>query len=63
MEHYNQKAPHKLTIDGNKVNLKNTPHEHQTNTLVGPNGPYLKKQVRVLDENGRPISGWANEKY
>jgi hypothetical protein len=62
MEHYNQKAPHKLIIDGEKVNLKNTPHEHQTRVLDGQNGAYQKKQVRLLDENGKPISGWVNEK-
>jgi hypothetical protein len=59
MEHYNQKASHKVNIDGNKVNLKNTPHEHQTRTIEGP---YQKKQVRILDSNGRPTSGWLNEK-
>jgi hypothetical protein len=62
MEHYNQKAPHKVTLDGKKYNLKNTPHEHQVRTIEGPSGPYQKKQVRILDEDGRPLTGWGNEK-
>jgi len=61
-EDYTQKASHKVTIDGEKYNLKNHPHEHQNRTIQGPSGPYLKKQVRILDANGKPITGWVNEK-
>jgi len=62
MEHYNQKAPHKVTLDGEEYNLKNNPHEHQTRTIEGPNSSYQKKQVRILDENGKPVTGWGNER-
>lgn len=61
-EDYGQQARHIISVDGQRINLKNTPHEHQTRTLNGPGGPYLKNQVRVLDTNGNPTSGWINEK-
>jgi RHS repeat-associated protein len=61
-EDYGQLAHHKVTIDGLKYDLKNHPHEHQTRTIVGPKGPYQKKQVRILDEYGKPKTGWVNEK-
>jgi hypothetical protein len=61
-EDYRQLASHKVTIDGVKYDLKNHPHEHQTRTLEGPKGPYQKKQVRILDEQGKPITDWVNEK-
>ena len=61
-EDYGQKSRHLLKIEGRRVDLKNTPHEHQTRTLQGPNSPYHKKQVRLLDQNGMPASGWVNEK-
>ncbi len=61
-EDYIQKANHKMNIDGQRYNLKNNVHEHQTNIINGPHGPYQKKQVRILDAHGKPITGWANEK-
>ncbi|MBF0548817.1 MAG: hypothetical protein HQM08_30630 [Candidatus Riflebacteria bacterium] len=61
-EDYGQDSRHIVKIKSQEVNLKKYPHEHQTRTLPGAKGPYQKKQVRILDENGYPISDWTNEK-
>ncbi|MDL2275862.1 HINT domain-containing protein [Desulfosarcina sp. OttesenSCG-928-G10] len=60
-EDYIQRSDHVVNVNGQKYNLKNHPHDHQTRTVEGPNGPYQKNQVRILDQNGKPITGWTNE--
>jgi hypothetical protein len=60
-EDYMQTSPHKVEIDGTRYNLRNQPHEHALRTLTAPDGTtYQKWQVRILDQNGNPITGWVN---
>ncbi|MBJ6760055.1 VCBS repeat-containing protein [Myxococcaceae bacterium JPH2] len=59
-EDYGQEAPHKVEINGVKYNLNKVPHEHRLNTVQGPKGEYKKHQVRILDDNGNPKTGWVN---
>ena len=60
-EDYMQTSPHRVEIDGVRYNLRNQPHEHALRTLTAPDGTtYQKWQVRILDQNGNPITGWVN---
>ena len=59
-EDYLQQARHRVEIDGKRFDLGKVPHEHQLRTFEGPNGAYQKWQVRILDEFGNPLTGWAN---
>jgi hypothetical protein len=60
-EDYIQAARHRVTFESGTYDLSRFPHEHQTRALQGPNGPYLKNQVRILDQNGMPFPEWVDE--
>ncbi len=63
MFHFKQGASHKVRFDGQRFDLKNHPHEHQTRWLTAPNGNlYQKEQVRLISPTGKPSSIWVNSR-
>jgi hypothetical protein len=59
---YIQDSPHRVVIDGRRVNLRDHIHEHRANMFRRPDGTvYWKWQIRLVDADGNPQSGWVNE--
>ena len=60
-EDYVQKSSHPIVIGGTRYNLNKFPHEHRERLVNGPVNDFSQKQIRVLDINGKPITGWEYE--